>query len=82
MVFVLLSMISVLSGFAIVFLRPCGCWCSCAPPHGAVGWTALLYCGISYLLYILHTSYLAHLSNRLRVSFGVHPGCWSAIREI
>ena len=28
------------------FLKHCGCYCSVALPHGAVGWSAVCDCGI------------------------------------
>ena len=31
----------------IVFLMSCDCYCSVAPPHGALGWSAVCDCGIS-----------------------------------
>ena len=53
-------LLCVLSSFAIilmgkteacfalfVFLASCGCYCSAALPHGAVGWSAVCDCGIS-----------------------------------
>ena len=32
----------------IVFLLLCGCLCSVSLPHGAVGWSAVCECGISW----------------------------------
>ena len=32
----------------IVFLITCDCYCSIAFPHGAVGWSAVHDCGISW----------------------------------
>ena len=32
----------------IVFLMPCGCLCSVTLPYGAVGWSAMYDCGISW----------------------------------
>ena len=49
----------------------CDCYCSLTLPHGAVGWSAVCECGISWSYSLFFT--LSHIEKTLKQSFCLKP---------